>query len=113
MGKERLHITFCHQKPERSFFWKGKQFPICARCTGIYVGYLALPLFLFSVVQLNIWWTIAFVLPTYIDGVTQNNFNRESTNFLRLSTGILAGIGLMSMASLIGKYIGNQILSLI
>jgi len=28
----------CHQIPERSFYVLGVQFPICARCTGIYSG---------------------------------------------------------------------------
>jgi len=28
----------CHQRPERSFFWGVHQFPVCARCTGIYVS---------------------------------------------------------------------------
>ena len=28
----------CHQIPERSFFWAGQQFPVCARCTGLYVS---------------------------------------------------------------------------
>ena len=29
----------CHQMPERSFFYKGKQFPVCARCTGVIIGF--------------------------------------------------------------------------
>ena len=28
----------CHQRPERSFFLGSHQMPVCARCTGIYIG---------------------------------------------------------------------------
>jgi uncharacterized membrane protein len=28
----------CHQRPERSFYLWGVQFPVCARCAGIYTG---------------------------------------------------------------------------
>ena len=28
----------CHQRPERSFFFDGHQFPVCARCTGLYLS---------------------------------------------------------------------------
>ncbi|MGE5244597.1 MAG: DUF2085 domain-containing protein [Betaproteobacteria bacterium] len=28
----------CHQRPERSFFLWAAQMPVCARCTGIYLG---------------------------------------------------------------------------
>jgi hypothetical protein len=31
----------CHQRPERSFHVWGAQFPICARCAGIYGGAVA------------------------------------------------------------------------
>ena len=28
----------CHQLPERSFFIDGRQLPVCARCTGLYIS---------------------------------------------------------------------------
>ncbi len=113
MNKQKIHLTSCHRMPERSFFWKGKQFPVCARCTGIHLGYISLPFFLFDVFYLNIWWTILLILPTYIDGMSQAIFDRESNNVLRVTTGFAAGIGVMSFVGIFGKYIGNQILSLI
>jgi uncharacterized membrane protein len=33
--------VICHQLPERSFFLDGQQFPVCARCTGLYASGLA------------------------------------------------------------------------
>lgn len=30
--------TICHQRPERSFHLFSAPLPVCARCTGIYVG---------------------------------------------------------------------------
>jgi uncharacterized membrane protein len=35
----------CHQIPDRSFFIAGHQFAACARCTGIYAGFMAAALF--------------------------------------------------------------------
>ena len=31
----------CHCREDRSFHWKGKRFPLCARCTGELAGILA------------------------------------------------------------------------
>lgn len=28
----------CHQLPDRSFFLDGRQLPVCARCTGLYLS---------------------------------------------------------------------------
>jgi uncharacterized membrane protein len=113
MKVHKLHFSFCHQKPERSFFWKGKQLPVCARCTGIHLGYLSFPIFLFSFWTVSLFWTLILIIPTLIDGLTQAYWKRESNNLLRVVTGLMAGIGTMSLISISGKFIGNQILLLI
>lgn len=105
-----LQFVLCHQKPERSFFWKGKQFPVCARCTGIYLGYLSFPLFNFEVIALSNWVCVLLAAPTIIDGLTQAFCNRESNNVIRLITGVFAGVGLMAFVVNIGTLIGNLIL---
>lgn len=109
----RLELSLCHQKPERSFFWKGKQFPLCARCSGIHLGYFSIPLFLFGIIEIPILWTIIMILPTYIDGLVQAYFDIESTNSRRFITGLASGIGSMSLITITGIYIGQQILTLI
>ena len=44
--------TGCHQLPERSFSFRGKQFPVCARCTGVFIGEV-LGIFLFKVGEIS------------------------------------------------------------
>jgi uncharacterized membrane protein len=33
-----IGAVICHQRPERSFFWDAHQFPVCARCTALYLS---------------------------------------------------------------------------
>lgn len=83
----------CHQKPERSFFLKGYQFPVCARCTGLLFGFIA--------GIIGFWWILNSVrlamiccIPLIIDGITQYLGWRESNQILRVVTGILGGFGI-------------------
>ena len=110
IDKYKIKLSFCHRIPERSFFYKGKQFPVCSRCTGIHIGYLTFPLFLFSYLKFNLLFTMIMILPPYLDGVLQAYSKWESNNFLRVITGLIAGIGSMSLVSIIGKQIGLYIL---
>jgi hypothetical protein len=32
------HVV-CHQRPDRSFFTCGRQWPVCGRCAGLYMGF--------------------------------------------------------------------------
>ena len=83
----------CHQFPERSFFYKGYQFPVCARCTGIILGYITAIILLFCNIRLSIINCILFIIPMIIDGTMQYFTSYNSNNIKRLFTGILSGIG--------------------
>lgn len=88
----------CHRKPERSFFIKGHQFPVCARCTGFYLSMFTYFIYTyFYFVDYNLFllvFAVIALIPTAIDGLTQLFEYRESNNTLRFMTGILGGLGL-------------------
>jgi len=83
----------CHQLPERSFFIRGYQFPVCARCTGVILGQIAGVCFYF-VFELPPMWTCAFCGVMFLDWLIQRIKLRESTNLRRLLTGLLCGFAL-------------------
>lgn len=87
----------CHQIPERSFFFKGFQFPICARCTGILIGYITSPIFIFFGLFPNIYGSILFIVPMAIDGTVQLFTKYNSNNIKRVITGYLSGFGLVTL----------------
>ena len=86
----------CHGRIERCLELFGTPMPICARCTGIYLGLLA-GLMLFPMMRwlrertMRVIALIA-ILPLGIDGVTQLLGFRESVNPLRIATGVIAGM---------------------
>lgn len=82
--------------PERSLYWKGHPFPVCARCTGVAFGqllaiitgcFLSVPL-VFALLCLSL---------MGLDWGLQEIKIKESNNFRRLFTGILGGFGLFSI----------------
>ena len=88
----------CHRKPERSFYIKGHQFPVCARCTGFYISLIAyFTHTYYFFVDYNLFlitFAIILLIPAGIDGLTQFKGQRESNNTLRFTTGLLGGLGL-------------------
>lgn len=105
----------CHQLPERSFFGAGHQVPVCARDTGIYMGFLIAVVVLTlldrgrrsselpsarGMVVLGV-----FLLAMAVDGVSSYGGWRATTNEIRLLTGLAAGyaIAALSMPMLNGQ----------
>jgi len=77
----------------------------------MYLGYLTFPFFTFDVISLSLVVTLILIIPTFIDGLTQAYCNRESNNTLRLITGIMSGVGQMSIVAMIGKSMGFFIIN--
>lgn len=92
-----LPIVFgCHKRSDRSFFYNGKQFPICARCTGELLGII------FSIITCYIYipsakFCILILIPMIFDGFLQSLTKYESNNILRVITGIAFGYGIMTL----------------
>ncbi len=112
-----LPILFtCHCRDDRSFHYKGRKFPICARCTGELIGMLAGifsgPFYLPGVPVLAL-----FLVPLIVDGTVQRLTAYESNNRRRLVTGVLFGYGLVGLIGLslawtfsLGQSVGRSLL---
>lgn len=99
-----IGFGLCHQLPARSFIAGGHQVPVCARDTGIYLGFLV-SLALIALLDRGRRrtsappaWVLgvgaAFVVAMLWDGVSSYAGMRETTNFLRLATGVGTGFAL-------------------
>lgn len=99
----------CHQLPERSFKINSYTLPVCARCTGVFIGQLmAVALFLFGI---QCPWLLAVFLLALMgfDWMLQHLGIKQSTNFRRLFTGICGGFGLFSIYIFVLVFIYNSI----
>jgi len=113
---EMIGYGLCHQLPDRSFFAGGYQLPVCARDTGIYLGF-ALGLIALWILargtrpsELPRWPVLVviglFVAAMGVDGVTSYSGMRATTNEIRLITGIITG---WAMSTLTFPMINSQI----
>jgi len=86
----------CHQKAERSFSINENQMPFCSRCTAIWLGLaIGLGFMVFYRIQLNekfLFVVIGGLVPIGIDGIGQLFGFWESTNIMRVTTGLIIGV---------------------
>ena len=86
----------CHQLSNRSFHLSGAQMPVCARCTGLYVGAAGAALMatrMNRAAQRHVWdrarqWLLVGSAPTaltlvyeWVSGVTPGNWIRAAAGF--------------------------------
>ena len=110
---DAIGYAVCHRIPARSFFAYGRQLPLCARCTGLYVGVLTgLGAFLARGRARAARWPSARLLAVLVvlgtlyaaDGLNSylSLFDFYTplyppNNTLRLITGTLFGLGLIAV----------------
>lgn len=108
-------VMGCHCRADRSFFYQGRQFPICARCTGLLIGFLLGVVMLFSYIP-PVYVLIIMCIPMVADGLLQRFTAYESGNIRRLITGVLFACGIVCLLAvsvravfLLGQNVGNII----
>jgi uncharacterized membrane protein len=104
----------CHQLPERSFYWGQWKFPVCSRCTGLYLS-AAIGLAAWAVVRkrrgipiriqprLAIVILVAAALPTLVSVATATLGMWDATNagraLLAVPLGATAGVLVAAVAA--------------
>jgi len=91
-NRTKIRFAFCHRRKDRSLRISGYTFPLCARCTGLWLGFVMGLLVRVAGLHMPLIFAFAFMLPLTVDGLTQLAGYRESNNRLRLLSGALFGI---------------------
>lgn len=88
-----LGDSLCTEISDHSFYLNGNQMPFCARCTAIFAGLVVgMLVALWLNPKVSLLWLALLALPAVIDGGLQLVSSYQSTNLLRVVTGLLAGI---------------------
>lgn len=112
LGKADLAgYAVCHQIPERSFILGGRQLPLCARCTGTFLGaMLGLaamlllrrhrasrmpPVAVLAALVIFVGFWAFDGLNSYMTLILGSPLLYEPQNWLRLTTGLLNGLALI------------------
>lgn len=98
----------CHQMPERSFFIKKYQFPVCARCTGVIISsIIAIILFFYKKLPIKVCMAMSGVM--LCDWLIQYLEIQESNNRRRLITGLIGGLGYSTLHLYLYKFLLDKI----
>ena len=101
----------CHQLPDRSFYWGAVKFPVCARCTGLYlsasVGLLAWAVLKLSrsgrtvpvVPRIAVWALLIAAIPTAVSLASAWLGVWEGTNAWRAAMAVPLGASAGAMVA--------------
>jgi uncharacterized membrane protein len=83
----------CHQIASRSYYLNGNEMPFCSRDIGVFIGLVVgMGLVLIARPKVRVLIPLLGLIPIAIDGGLQLLTSYESSNILRLATGLLAGV---------------------
>lgn len=111
----QVGYAICHQFSERSLAYGGRILPVCARDTGLFLGFGVCCAALFLVYgtrprrgpsRPKTLVLALFIVPTIIDATTSYAGMRSTTNVWRLVTGSFAGVG---FAALVFPLVANRL----
>ena len=113
---KKIFQFFCHQMPERSLQFNSETFPLCFRCSGIYIGIFLSHIYAYimkrySKISPNRKCGLLLVLlavPLAVDGIGDSLNFWNSPGEVRLVTGLLMGVfislTLISIPNLFEKF---------
>lgn len=89
----------CHRLPSRSLHLPWGTTGLCARCTSFWFAMAAASGLLLQLKRRPPFWTgLLLFVPLVVDGLMQKYTPYESTNLLRVITGLAAGAGIPFLA---------------
>ncbi|MBC8390054.1 MAG: DUF2085 domain-containing protein [Actinobacteria bacterium] len=103
---DKIGASVCHQLPARSLQIGDIILPVCARCSGIYIGFFISAIVLFILFRkrenglppLYIIVILAlFLISTISDGIISNFASFNTNNTIRFITGYLCGIAMITI----------------
>lgn len=100
LGSKEVAVCLCHRRKDRSLPLLGLERWLCARCIGILLGGLAAAGLVLAGVGLSLLWAALLAAPLLVDWGSQFVGLRQSTNGLRLASGLLFGLSLAGAWSL-------------
>ncbi|MDD5747503.1 MAG: DUF2085 domain-containing protein [Actinomycetota bacterium] len=102
----QIGYAICHQIPSRCLEFDGRTLPVCARDTGIYLSFFFCMLAFLIIYRgkapkhpsrKKLLIVALMIVPTVVDAITSYAGLRESTNLVRLLTGVLAGASISAL----------------
>ncbi|HUV24467.1 MAG TPA: DUF2085 domain-containing protein [Methanomassiliicoccales archaeon] len=97
---------YCHQISDRSLYLNENQMPLCSRDLGIFIGLVAgMLLAILLNIRISILLFILILVPMGIDGSLQLLTGYESSNLIRLITGLMAGTGVALIMSRLARQV--------